>query len=100
MYYILHKKGEELTKDNIEKVLRFKKMNNDNITFNGYCLNHKIPENYENMVTKVLENDITTTLKINDNIIKLVIWEWDIILTFRLDFSYEFSEYEIFDKIV
>ena len=97
MWYLLHKKNEELNVDNIEKIIRFKEMKNPITTFEGYCLTHKIPETYE----KPKDSDefkIHTTLNIiNNETVKLCIWEWDVVFTFKsLTFEHENSEYEIY----
>lgn len=101
MWYILHKKEDiQLTKDNIIKIVRFRKLDTDFVTLNGYCMSHKIPEEFENNVSKI-EKDICVTLNvINEETVKLAIWNWDIILTFKsCSYHNELSQIEEYELL-
>jgi hypothetical protein len=100
MWYILHKKEDkELNKNNIVKIVRYRELDL-NFTFNGYCMSHKIPEGFEKSIGEE-EKDINVTLNvINEETVKLAIWEWDVILTFKSTNSYHnelspIEEYEL-----
>lgn len=82
--------------DNIEKMLRFRDVKDRPASFNGYCLSHRIPEEYE---TKSIISDLNATINIiNDDTVELAVYEWDLVLKFKcVDFHCELSGCEIYE---
>lgn len=97
MWYILHEQNQEFSVNSIKKILRLRELPDRETLFEGYCLSHRIPEDFENQI----KGEISVTLNvINEETIKVCFWNWEQILTFKNEiFEHEGSQYELYSKI-